>query len=262
MKLGLVLALLVGWLPQAVLACGATSDCKVETGAYRIFLPADAPSPRGAIVFAHGYQGSAAGTMKSKGLRQMATDRGLALIALDALGDDWNVPNAPHESSKPRDEMEYLDEVVADAVARFKIDRESVVIGGFSAGGMYVWNVICARGDAFAGYIPYSGTFWKEAPSRCPARAQNVVHVHGNADQTVPLAGRAIGATRQGDVGEALAMYRDNKGFKDMPAYEVAGMRCSHSGNSAGKRLDFCLFDGDHDFSGRRFGAAYDALMQ
>ncbi len=264
MKLRVILALLAGLAfgaPMAALACGATSDCDVKTGVYRISLPKAAGAPMGAIVFVHGYQGSAAGTMKNKGLRQMAADRGLALIALDAGGDDWNLPYAPQESVGARDEMAYLDAVVADAEARFKIDPESVVIAGFSAGAMFVWNAICARGDAYAGYIPYSGTFWKQAPARCPAGAQNVVHVHGRADRTVPLTGRVIADTRQGDVGDALAMYRKAKGFSPAADYALGDMRCTHAATAAGKRLDFCLFDGDHSFTAKRFGAAYDALL-
>ncbi len=222
----------------------------------------DAPGPVGAIVFAHGYQGSSAGTMKSAGLKDMAAERGLALIALDASGDDWAIPNAPGSSTDGRDEMAYLDSVVADAVERFGIDRDNIVISGFSAGGMFTWNVICDRGDAFAGYIPYSGTFWKGPPANCAAGVQNVIHVHGTADRTVPLAGRYITLlTWQGDVAESFAMYRADKGFSAAEGYTLGDMTCEH--NAAGdKRLDLCLFDGDHDFRGTRLGEVYDILMQ
>jgi polyhydroxybutyrate depolymerase len=253
----LVLAL----CPGIAAACGETSDCAVETGTYRIRLPEGVTTPIPAIIFAHGYQGSSAGTMKGAGLRRMTSERGLALIAIDALGGDWDLPNAPGHATVPRDEMAYLDQVVADAAARFNIDPDRVVITGFSAGGMFTWNAICARGDAFAGYLPYSGTFWQGPPEGCAARAQNVIHLHGTADRTVPLAGRAIAETRQGDVAESFAMYMADKGFLAAEGYVLEDMTCSHS-NGAGKRLDLCLFDGDHDFRASRLGAAYDLLMQ
>jgi polyhydroxybutyrate depolymerase len=248
--------------PMAALACGADTDCDVETGTYRIAMPEGATGPIGAIIFAHGYQGSASGTMKNKGLIQVATDRGLAFIALDASGDDWALPNAPSESTDGRDEMAYLDAVVADAVTRFGIDRQNIVISGFSAGGMFTWNAICDRGDAFAGYIPYSGTFWKGPPTGCAAGNQNIVHVHGDADRTVPLEGRTIGDTRQGSVPETLAMYRADKGFTGAEAMTTADMTCERATASDGKHLDFCLFPGDHDFRAVRLAAAYDLLMQ
>jgi polyhydroxybutyrate depolymerase len=255
------LVLILTLCPGIAVACGEMSDCDVETGTYRIRLPDGANGPTGALVFAHGYQGSSAGTMKGRGLRTMAAERGLALIALDASGADWAIPNAPGQSTDGRDEMAYLDAVVADAVERFGIDRQNIVIAGFSAGGMFTWNVICDRGDAFAGYIPYSGTFWKGPPERCAAGMQNVVHVHGTADRTVPLAGRAIAETWQGDVTESFAMYMADKGFSATESYVLEDMTCAHSIGGE-KRLDLCLFDGDHDFRATRLGAAYDLLMQ
>lgn len=253
-------ALCVMCVPVAAMACGVTTDCEVEGGTYRIDLPEDASPGLGAVVFAHGYQGKAAGTMKNTALRQMATARGMALIAIDAGGDDWNIPNAPQESTGGRDEMTYLDAVMADAAARFGIDPGRVVVAGFSAGGMFVWNVVCARGDAFAGYVPYSGTFWKGPPAECPAPAQDVIHIHGTADTTVPMQGRAIAETRQGSVPETLAMYAAAKGFRPGTDYAIADMNCTHSANATGKRLDLCLFDGEHSFTAERLGAALDRL--
>jgi polyhydroxybutyrate depolymerase len=261
MILRFVLTVFFAFVPLSAFACGATSDCVIPDGTYRISLPENAAQPIGAIVFAHGYQGSAAGTMKNTSLLKLAADRGVALIAIEAGADDWAIPNAPGDSTSPRDEMAYLDAVIADAAQQFGIDPASVVVTGFSAGGMFVWNVICERGDAYAGYIPYSGTFWKGPPATCPAAAQNIVHVHGTADTTVPMEGRAIGNTRQGDLIEVLSMYMNDKGFTASDAYSTTDLTCSHAANSAGKRLDLCLFNGKHSFTSERLGAAYDMLM-
>ena len=246
--------------PRPASACSTSSDCAVDSGTYRISLP-DGDKPMGAIVFAHGYQGSAAGVMKNKSLIKMAADRGLALIAIDPGADDWNLAGAPGDSVAPRNEMAYLDAVMADAEQRFGVDPKRAVITGFSAGGMFVWTVICERGDKYAGYIPYSGTFWKGPPASCPALAQNIIHVHGTADTTVPIQGRAIGATRQGNVMDVLSMYMGDKGFSADGDYAIADMTCSHAANAIGKRLDLCLFDGKHSFTSERLGAAYDMLM-
>ena len=247
--------------PLSVLACSATSDCVIDNGTYRISLPETGDAPLGAIGFAHGYQGSAAGVMKNKSLVRVAADRGLALIAIDAGANDWNLPNAPGDSVKSRDEMAYLDAVMADVAEKFGINPKRTVITGFSAGGMFVWNVICNRGDAYAGYIPYSGTFWKGPPASCPAPAQNIVHVHGTGDTTVPMEGRKIGDTRQGDLAQVLAMYMKDKDFAPDDGYALVDMNCSHATSIGDKRLDLCLFDGNHSFTAERLGAAYDKLM-
>jgi polyhydroxybutyrate depolymerase len=256
-----VLTVFCALAPLPAIACDATSDCVIEGGTYRINLPENATQPIGAIVFAHGYQGSAAGTMKNKSLLKMASDRGVALIAIQAGAGDWAIPNAPGDSTSPRDEMAYLDAVVADAAKQFGVDPKRVVVTGFSAGGMFVWNVICERGDAYAGYIPYSGTFWKGPPASCPAGAQNVVHVHGTSDTTVPMAGRPIGDTKQGNLIDVLSMYMNDKGFTANASYSTADMTCSHATNTGAKRLDLCLFNGSHSFTAERLGAAYDVLM-
>ena len=257
-------AVLVGFLicPLMANACGKDTDCDIPLGTYRIVMPEGVNGPVGAVVFAHGYRGSAAGAMKNGGLIRMATDRGLAFIALDALGGDWALPNAPGDSVQERDEMAYLDAVIADANARFGVDASRSIITGFSAGGMFVWNAICDRGDAYGGYIPYSGTFWQGPPNSCAASAANIVHVHGDADTTVPLEGRAIGETRQGSVPDTLAMYRADKGFSGDMAFETGDMRCARSVTSDGKHLDFCMFSGEHSFTAERLGAAYDLLME
>ncbi|MFM2391383.1 MAG: hypothetical protein RLZZ437_2938 [Pseudomonadota bacterium] len=257
-----VFAVLLGFLvfSSAAHACSRDSDCEIPLGTYRIVTPEGVNGPVGAIVFAHGYRGTAAGAMKNEGLIRMATDRGMAFIALDALGGDWALPNAPGDSIEERDEMAYLDAVMADA-ARFGIDPQRSVITGFSAGGMFVWNAICDRGDAYGGYIPYSGTFWQGPPATCAAGAPNIVHVHGDADETVPLEGRAIGETRQGSVPETLAMYRADKGFVGAEGLETADMSCERA-VSDGKHLDFCVFPGKHSFTAERLAAAYELLMQ
>jgi polyhydroxybutyrate depolymerase len=249
------------FLPLAAGACGRDSDCEISTGTYRIVMPENVNGPVGAVVFAHGYRGTAAGAMRNGGLIRMATERGLAFIALDALGGDWALPNAPGHAVEERDEMAYLDAVMADAAQRFSVDASRSIITGFSAGGMFVWNAICDRGDAYGGYIPYSGTFWEGPPETCAAGAPNIVHVHGDADTTVPLEGRKIADTRQGSVPETLAMYRADKGFSEAAALSVADMACERSVTSAGKHLDFCLFSGEHSFTAARLGAAYDLLM-
>jgi poly(3-hydroxybutyrate) depolymerase len=83
----------------------------------------DANTPIGAVVFAHGYRGSAAAVMKNKGLRRVLSDMGLALIALKSADDDWVIPFAPrHMDADGSEEFNYVEAVLKDATARFSID--------------------------------------------------------------------------------------------------------------------------------------------
>lgn len=232
-------------------ACGPDTDCVIGDRHYRISLPDtyDGVAPVGAIVFAHGYRGSARGVMRNKNMRQTVSDMGLALIAVKSLDEDWVLPNAPsHMESDGSEEFAYFEDVLDDASARFAIDRDRVMMTGFSAGGMMVWNLACARPDLFSGFAPIAGTFWKEPPAQCEAPVASIVHIHGTEDRTVPLAGRPIGPTKQGDVSEALAMYRAFGDFGDAEVAKVADMDCKRRANDAGDVLEFCTFQGAHSF--------------
>jgi len=144
--------------------------------------------------------------------------------------------------------MVYVDNVIADATTRFKIDRDRIVVSGFSAGAMLTWTLACERGDDFAGFIPISGTFWAPVPDTCPRPAASIIHIHGDADKTVPLQGRQINQSRQGVVPDALAMYARHGDFGPAQTERIGKLNCDIRRNSAGEILEFCLFSGGHSF--------------
>ncbi|TMM51129.1 alpha/beta hydrolase family esterase [Sulfitobacter sabulilitoris] len=245
-----LIVIAVGWGAPA-LACSAQSDCMLGTRSYRIALPEgyDPQHPVGAIVFAHGYRGSAAGVMRNISLRRVASDMGLALIAADADGDGWILPHAPrHPEATGAVEFDYFTALVRDATSRFAIDGDRMMMTGFSAGGMMAWALACARPGLFAGFAPISGTYWRAPPADCAAPAASIVHIHGDDDPVVPLAGRPIGPTRQGDVAQSLAMYRGFGDFGAARATTSGDLRCDIRNNAPGDVLEFCLFAGGHSF--------------
>jgi polyhydroxybutyrate depolymerase len=236
---------------QAV-ACGADTNCELGGDRhYRIAMPDghDGTSPVGAIVFSHGYRGSAAGLMRNRNLRRAISDMGLAFIALKSKDDDWVLPNSPrHMDSDGSVEFNYVDAVLSDATSRFALDTTRMMASGFSAGGMMTWNLACARSDSFAAFAPISGTFWLKPQSNCDGPVANIIHIHGDNDPTVPLNGRPIRQTHQGQVSEALDMYRAYGGFEPMPATKTDMFTCENSANADGDILNFCLFSGGHSF--------------
>lgn len=236
---------------SATHACGPDSDCVLGERHYRIAMPDgyDGATPVPAIVFAHGYRGSAQGVMRNGSLRRMVSDLGAALIAVKSGDDDWVIPNAPrHMDSDGAEEFAYFDAVLEDAATRFDIDTSRVMATGFSAGGMMVWNLACARSDSFAAFAPISGTFWLKPPETCAGPVANIIHIHGDDDSTVPLTGRPIGPTKQGEVAEALDMYVKYGGFGSTTANTHDTLSCQERRNQQADILDFCLFEGGHSF--------------
>lgn len=232
-------------------ACGPDSDCQIGDRHYRIRMPAgqNGETPVGAIVFAHGYRGGARAVMSNSNLAEVASRLGVALIAVKSSGDDWSIPNAPsHATEKGVDEFAYIDAVLADASSRFPIDRTRLMASGFSAGGMMVWNLACYRADSFAAFVPIAGTFWAPIPDDCDLPVANIIHLHGDADQVVPLDGRPIGDARQGAVQDALDMYGHFGGFGPVETFQQAGFTCRDRVSESGDLLRFCLFPGGHNF--------------
>ena len=132
-------------------ACGPDADCAVAEGVYRIHLPPGG-APTGAILFAHGYRGSAANEMGNAAMMAMADALGVAFVALSSRGDDWTIPNAPG-GPRPtdRDEVAYARAVRDDVTARTGVPSARMLFAGFSAGGMLTWNVACEAGGRLRG---------------------------------------------------------------------------------------------------------------
>ena len=108
----LVLLLLLISPASPAVACGPDTDCVLGDRIYRIRIPEDRDATRkiGAIVFAHGYRGSARGVMRNKRLADVAASNGLALIALKSAGADWKIPGTPSDpGADGRIELEYVD---------------------------------------------------------------------------------------------------------------------------------------------------------
>ncbi|MDT8327743.1 MAG: PHB depolymerase family esterase [Roseovarius sp.] len=249
--------------PSLTKACGADTDCRLGDRHYRIALPEGHANnaPMGAVVFAHGYRGSAAAVMKNKGLRRVLSDMGLALIALKSADEDWVIPYAPrHMEADGSEEFTYVEAVLQDVTERFAIDDRRIMAAGFSAGGMMVWNLACTMPERFAGFAAISGTFWMEPPDNCATPAASLVHIHGDSDPTVPLAGRAILETHQGDVAEALEMYQNLGGFSPTGKMNAKGLSCELKRNAKGDILDFCLHPGGHSFRSDYLKFAWERL--
>lgn len=230
-------------------ACGRSTDCMIGERTYRIVIPAerDPARPLGAIVFAHGYRGSADGTMRNDGLASLADELGIAFVAANADGRDWRIPGVPSfPEADGVEALAYFDALRQDLIDRHGVDPDRIVASGFSAGGMMVWHLACHRAQDYAGFVPLSGTFWAPLPEACPTTAVDLIHYHGTEDTIVPLEGRPINQSRQGDVLAAVALFTAAGGYQPAEGMADAERRCTVAINQAGNRLELCLFDGGH----------------
>jgi len=242
----LLLLALTQLTTDAAQACGRESDCQIGERTYRISLPHKSTGKIGAIIFNHGYQGSPQGVMGNKGLVKAVNDLGLAFVAPKSAFGDWDIPNSP--SQKPgTSEYPFFDKLKTDLVEKHRVDPDRIMITGFSAGGMMTWELACRRGNLFAAFAPIAGTFWDPVPKSCETLPQPIIHTHGTADRTVPLKGRPIGETKQGDVSEALELAAPERDYGEWASIGKAGrLTCEKRQKTDTDFLQFCLHSGGH----------------
>lgn len=238
------------WMATPVWACGIDSDCMVGERRYRIHLPERKGSePIGAIVFAHGWRGSTSQILADKSLIALADELHVALVAPQSIGEDWQLPNRPrHRNNTGEVEFDYFEHLVADIAKRFNIDRTKLLATGFSAGGMLVWNLACHEGKLFAGFAPIAGTFWSPVPQKCPSPPVDLIHFHGLTDTMVPLTGRRIADSKQGEVPNALSLFVQTGGFGPEKPMPETGLDCKRRTNPQGRILEFCTHPGGHGY--------------
>jgi polyhydroxybutyrate depolymerase len=234
-------------------ACPADPGCRVASGNYRILLPPQVPAGRkiGAILYFHGYQGSAEEVVADPGLVAVARRLGVALIAPDGVARSWSFPGSP---ARHRDEFAFVGQVLDDVAARFPVDSRRILASGFSQGGSMVWYLACRMPRRFAAFAPIAGAFWEPLPERCEEPRPPLIHVHGTSDATVPLAGRTLRqGSRQGDVFKSLAILAPGSctagwAHAARSAPEPKRLTCQVATACGGPaRLELCLHAGGHE---------------
>lgn len=244
-----------------VLALGATTasagcndggaPCAVPLGTYHIAMPPGATGPVPALILLHGFTGQGMDVMRTKNVLDVALARGYAVIAPDGElrtngpGRTWSFhPDRP----AARDEAAFILSVADDATRRFGLQRDRMLLAGFSIGGSMVSYFACAHPDAFAAYAPVAGSFWRPHPTGC-AGPVRLFHTHGLADRTVPLEGREVApGFRQGNVYAAMEIWRATdrcsaKAWQD----RIAIFTVQHwTDCTPGSEVVFALHDGGH----------------
>ena len=241
---------------SAEAGCGPDPDpCEIPQGSYHIALPENGETGMPAVMFLHGAGGSGDGSTRSGGMADTMNARGYAVIGPSGLkregsnfGPGWSFhPDRPQQ----RDEMEFFKAVADDAASRFGVNREVVLLAGFSIGGSMTSYIACEDPEAFAAFAPVGGSFWRPHPIDCNGPVQ-LLHTHGWKDRTVPLEGRPLGGgvIYQGDVWHAMGIWRAENGCEGLWAdvFDTSGDFWTRKWEDCdeGTALEFVLHPGGH----------------
>lgn len=242
-------------------SCSRDTACMVGERAYFVALPETSSNkPTSAVVYIHGWGGSGAGALKNAGMVSAFLDRGYAVIAPDGVpregrrGRSWRF----HPSNEGQeDEIAYLMSVREDAIQRFDLDPDKILLAGFSIGGSMTAYTACKAPESFSAFAPVGGNFWRPHPIACDGPVR-MLHTHGWRDGTVPLEGRVVNgvpsdnpnAFAQGDIFHAMAIWRQANGCIHLKAdrFQVDDKfwRRSWDRCSEDSALEFVLYPGGH----------------
>jgi polyhydroxybutyrate depolymerase len=252
-----ILSVIVGLSkPADAQVCAAGEICRFSDSAeYRVLPPPswDGKTKIGVLIFVHGHRSSAAEMIAYKELADAAHALGLMLVAPQGQGDSWSTPGSPSAeltNKNRRDEFSYISGLLDDLAKRFPLDQKRIVGSGFSQGASVIWEIACKGDGRFSAFIPVAGVWWQPMPKSCTAPPRPMLHIHGTADNVMPLAGRNLrDRWQQGDVLKAFATMREtHQCLREAPSPVALGpMSCSFEERcGSGKKLALCMHSGDH----------------
>ncbi len=256
--------------------CALSAPCKIDgpnAGTYYLGYPDDwdGKRPLKPFVFFHGHGGSGANEIKNRLLVTTLTKHDYLFVAPDGpmfnfRGADRRGWSARPEGDKPRgnrDDIKFVEAVLADVAKRVPVNGLETVVSGFSSGGSMAWYFSCYSKLPLAGVVAIAGGLRRPLPdggvkqedgsiaTKCPGGPRAMLHIHGFTDRQVPLEGRGIRAWHQGDVFEGLSVQRITNQCNSRPDTMTAKGEfwCrTWSTCQSGKPVRFCLHAGGHGF--------------
>ena len=229
-----VVLLFIALFTTPALSCGGEGACEIGSRSYRALPPPvwDGASPLPVLLHFHGWGRQGRNVVRNKRITEAAAQNGLLLLAPDGIGKSWSFWNP--EATR---DVDFIDAVLDDAARHWPIDRRRIYVSGFSYGGAMAWRVACARGDAFAGYLPIAGGLWRQSDARCQGPVR-LAHVHGLNDTVYGL---PIGPEEP--IEDGVRLWRRMNGADGRPdTYSHARYSCLDWPPD----LTLCTHDGGH----------------
>jgi polyhydroxybutyrate depolymerase len=140
------------------------------------------------LVF-HGGAGRPQEIARMSAMHQIAEREGF-IVAYPAgtpgrLGLTWNPGGQAVRSTV--DDVDFVRTLIEELQQRYNVDPDRVYATGMSMGGMLAYRLACSMSETLAAIGVVAGVMLTE---NCrPTRPVPVIHIHGTADQRVPLAG-------------------------------------------------------------------------
>lgn len=176
----------------AVESCGGADACTLPAGTYHVMTP-EVAGPHPVVVMLHDAGGTAGDLVMADAVTTTALARGFAVIAPQGLEQamadgtalaGWRLSGT---RSGGRDDISFLERVIADAAENHDIDAARVLVTGYGHGAALAWEAACERPDFAAAFAPRNGGYFAALPEGC-AGTTRILHLHAPVEGSWPLA--------------------------------------------------------------------------
>ncbi|MFW7381055.1 MAG: alpha/beta hydrolase family esterase [Oligoflexus sp.] len=156
----------------------------------RLLLP-ETEEPSSLILFLHGYGSNSADMDRYLGLSRQQDQFGFALLFPEGLVDSssrqfWNATSFCCDFEQTQvDDSAYLRALIEEAVQKYNIDPQRIMVWGYSNGGFMAYRMACDHADLISGIVNLTGAMHLD-PNQCrPTQPVDILHIHGTADEVV-----------------------------------------------------------------------------
>jgi polyhydroxybutyrate depolymerase len=148
------------------------------------------------VILLHGYGANGFVQDAYFGLGQQINFDGFLYAFPDGMTDSkgkrfWNATDVCCDFDHTGvDDVAYIDAIIDDMAAQYRVDRRRVYLVGHSNGGFMSHRYACDRASRIAAMVVLAGDNYKDTASHChPQRPVALLQVHGDMDDQVPYLG-------------------------------------------------------------------------
>ena len=211
---------------------GASDEAGVDsidvgglTRTYRVYAEQKgAREARALMIVLHGGFGNAERSQRGFGMDAVAAREGFVVAYPDGVGGarpalrnrrTWNAGTCCGAAVRNGvDDVAFLGAMIEKIVREHGVDRSRVYVSGMSNGAMMAYRLACELPDAIAAAIPVAGALEVDSCERGADVA--ILHIHGTADQNVPIAGgagpRAVAGVEFRALADTIELLRVGRG--------------------------------------------------
>ena len=175
----LFILLLLAGLPPAAAAETITVDGASRS--YIVYAPKDLGEGRPLLISCHGMNQDASYQKGMLQIESVADTAKFLTVFPNGIDKSWDI-------SGDRD-IHFVEALIEAMVKKYKTDRNSVYLSGFSMGGMFTYHAMNKIADKIAAFAPISGYPMWGTTASAGVRPIPIIHTHGTGDDVVAFSG-------------------------------------------------------------------------